>query len=229
MNFEKLKTLQSKLNEIWINGKPPNDHINWGPHYCFPNSKRPVSVGKIESYFLYNLTKQVKPKISLEIGTGFGYSSWWISGAIGETGKLFSIDNFSEGENIIEKRNFINNSKKFLEITNTTYIEATSPNDLPFILGDQIIDLAFIDGEHYLNAPLNDFQGLNKYLSDSSIVIMHDVQKKYDVNKAIDYAVKIGWNCKLFKTSCGMAILYKELNVSKLDKAFDLSNMLKLL
>jgi len=221
--------LVGKLIPIWETGKPPHNEKNWGPHYTFPNSERPVSVGLIEAFFLHNITKLINAKSGFEIGSGFGYSSWWIGHAL-RSGEWFgSIDNYSEGSNHLEKIKFITFAKETLELGNTHYYNGTSPSDLKKIIGQKELDIVFIDGHHYQDAPLSDFKEILNFVNEKSIIVMHDIQDKYTVNKALDYANEINWQIEYLSTSCGMAVVSKNEIKCKINKAYYEAQKLKLL
>ena len=227
-----IEEINSSLTPIWKNGKPPYNCLNYGPHYIFPGSERPVSIGKIESYFIHNTVKISKAKIAFEIGTGFGVSSWWIGHAMRNDGEWFgSIDNFSEGEKIIERKKFIDESSHKLHLEKINhYFEAESPKDLDKIIGKKRLDIIFIDGHHYQDAPISDFKSILKFTTENSIIIMHDVQEKYTINNALKYAQEIGWKIKTYQTSCGIAICSRQNSFfAKSDQAYEKANKLSLI
>ena len=223
--------LTTNLIKIWEYGKPPAHMENWGPHYTFPGSERPVSIGKIEAYFLHNIISCIHPLNVFEIGTGFGYSSWWIGHAMRRKGWFGSIDNFSEGKLEKERITFIKEAISKLELKKILYFyKAESPLDLPAIIQNRKLDAIFIDGHHYENAPINDFSHILEYTHKDSTIIMHDVQKKYTVNHALAYAEEHQWFVKRYITSCGIAICCQNKDFFSLyDKAYNLANQLILL
>jgi len=100
--LEQLDELHIQLEEIWPNGREAVCCAKDGHHFTLKGFSRPVSIGRVEAYILYNISKRFSVKRAFEIGTGFGYSSLWLAAAIvanyGNYGWLGSIDNQSEGE-----------------------------------------------------------------------------------------------------------------------------------
>lgn len=68
------------------------------------------------------------------------------------------------------------------------------------------VDLAFIDGEHYGEQPLLDYRATNSHLAPAGCIVFHDVQSKYNVDKAVFAAESDGFVCVPLNTSCEMVV-----------------------
>lgn len=124
----------------------------------FPIVEREVGV------FLYLITKLKKPKLIVEVGSGYGYSGYWFAKAV-EEGKVVLTD--------YQEKN-INMAKEFLS-------KADLIDKIEFKVGDGIkiaqeyenIDILFLDLEkaRYVDA----IKSLEKHLNNSAIVIADNV------------------------------------------------------
>lgn len=54
-------------------------------------------IGPLVGRFLYQMARSIKARRVLELGSGFGYSAYWFSQALGKTGRIIMTD--SETEN----------------------------------------------------------------------------------------------------------------------------------
>lgn len=238
-NFEKnckflnqMRYLQTNLDLIWRHGRAPMNDPKEGPHWTIKNSKRPVSIGRVEGYFLYNLVRILNYKNVFEIGTGFGYSSWWIGSGLKKsetTCWLGSIDNYSEGEQSKKLLDFAIQGSNYLNLSSIlNYFIGQSPADIDKCLGLKKIDFAFIDGNHHLSQPLLDYKGIQPYMNDLSCIVFHDNSKKYTVNEAVKFASKDGWIIKKFSTSCKMVLCLRSSKIlSKVEIAYKLARRLE--
>lgn len=211
-----LEPVHAELQAIWPGGRESSCCPNDGRHYTMKGHSRPVSVGQVEARLLYNLAVSSGAKRAFEIGTGFGYSSFWLGAAIFRNhavdGWLGSIDNHSEGGVGQTGLEFAVAGSKLLGLDQTTkYFVGTSPVDLYKHISEPI-DLGLIDGNHSGMQPSDDYQGLKPFLSDSSLLIWHDVQSRYTVGAGLAAAIKDGWSPIVFPTSCRLCVCYKRLS-----------------
>lgn len=211
--LRRMSAIHDDLHVIWPEGREGSCCDNDGRHYTLKNKDRPVSVGQVEARLLYNLAISAGVHNAFEIGTGFGYSSFWLGAAIfhnsKDSGWLGSLDNYSEGGIGQAGHGFALSRAKFLELNKTIhYYIGNSPEDLSKFISKPI-DLALIDGNHNGAQPLNDYKGLRPFFSDSAILIWHDVQRHYDVGEGLALAIKDGWSPIVFPTSCRLCVCYK--------------------
>lgn len=122
-------------------------------------------VGRIVGKLLYLITKIKKPKLVVEIGSGFGYSGYWFAKALQGSGKLLLSD--YKGENIQLAREFLG--------------KANLDKNVIFEVGDGVeiakrykdIDILFLDHEksRYKEA----VEALKENLSKEALVIADNV------------------------------------------------------
>ena len=217
MNIEifnnKIEDLHSILETVWPSGREKSCTASDGHHYSLPGHTRPVSLGRVESHFLFNLVVAVRAKRVFEIGTAFGYSSFWLGFAVhlldAAHGWVGSIDNHSEGTLGREGFDFAHKTAEHIGLTgNIQYFVGNSPTDIHKYLTSSV-DLAFIDGDHNGLQPAEDYRGLKPYLENARLLVWHDVQARYNVKDGLSEAIADGWSPIVFPTSCRMCVCYK--------------------
>jgi hypothetical protein len=222
--LKKISTIQDKLFLIWEKGRDETCLSNDGHHWRMRGFWRPISISLIESYILFNLVITLNVKKAFEIGTGFGYSSFWIASAIymlhGKNGWFRSLDNYSEGKMGKIGLQFALENSKFLGIDLIIkYCIGDSPLNIKKTIGRKKIDLIFIDGNHHGDQPVEDVKGVLRNTDNNSVILFHDINSRYNVQVAIDHLIGLGWKFMIFPTSCNLGICYKK-NEDKIQKAF---------
>jgi predicted O-methyltransferase YrrM len=211
--LESLSDIHSELEVVWPDGRESSCCSNDGRHYALKGFPRPVSVGQVEAHLLYNLAVSAGVSRAFEIGTGFGYSSFWIGAAIKRNapfnGWLGSLDNHSEGSAGPIALDFAASGAKRLGLDRTVdYIVGSSPSDVDKHVSAPVT-LAFIDGAHGSGQPRLDYLAIRRRLSDTAFLVWHDVQSRYDVWDGIAEAIRDGWSPVVFPTSCRLCVCYK--------------------
>lgn len=210
--LERLQRLEARLRPIWHNGRPPKNDPKAGPHWVFPGTRRPVSVGCAEAFFLSNVARASCAVTAFEIGTGFGFSSWWLAqGLEGREGSwLGSIDDYSEGKKGRDRFDFACLGAKLLDMEDRMrYFIGVSPVDVVKAVGSRTLDLAFIDGGHHGEQPVLDYLALEPFLADNSLLIFHDVNPRYSVGEAVRRALHDGWRTVRVPSSCDIVVCYR--------------------
>jgi broad specificity phosphatase PhoE/predicted O-methyltransferase YrrM len=232
--LKQIELVEDRLEPIWPEGRNPCVARD-GQHWTLAPFQRPVSIGKVESYFLHNLAALLAPDVMLEIGTGFGYSSIWMAaGAIAANilkPVLFTIDNQSEGGLGNEGLRFAREACRQVGVSRVIkFVHGSSPDVLATILRDRAVTLAFIDGNHHGQQPTIDFRGVSAFTHQKSIIAWHDVDERYSVPEAFAGAVAEGWRGRIFDTSCRLGITYRVTEQESLiEKAFESACNLMLL
>lgn len=231
--LKKMTLVQEKLYPIWKKGRFKSCISNDGFHWRMKGFWRPISISSIESIILYNLVITLKIKKAFEIGTGFGYSSFWIASAIfnqyGKKGWFRSLDNYSEGKLGIKGYDFAIENSKFLGFDKISeYCIGKSPEDVNRVINNHIIDLIFIDGNHHGMQPLIDVKSVLNNIDENSVILFHDVNSRYNVKNAVNFLEDNGWKFLLFPTSCNLGICYRN-NEIQIKKAFNFATKKTLL
>jgi len=119
-----------------------------------------------ERYKIYSWIKKYKPKNVLEIGTGTGGSTQYISDALNENGfgKIYSCDPVRS-----PSRDFLMSRQNLL------FYSIESQHLIQSIIADKIdINFIFFDGPENPDVALSDFMELEKHISEGTLFAMHD-------------------------------------------------------
>lgn len=149
------------------------------------------------------LVRYKRPKVVVELGVDFGYST--CSFALSGIGTIYAIDWF-KGDEYTGFRDNYEFVKKHLELfecsnvnlMNMSFEEALADWHLP-------IDILHIDGFHTYDAVCNDYMEWTRFLNSGGVVLIHDT--------CIDwFGVKVFFDQittpKLnFKVSCGLGVV----------------------
>ncbi|MBV1856568.1 class I SAM-dependent methyltransferase [Catellatospora tritici] len=213
------------MDEVWPAGR--NSHAPWdGTHYSLKGHARPVSVSRTEAYFLSNLVILGRPDTVFEIGTGFGYSAAWLGMGLATAGhgRLITLDNYSEGslgvDGLIAAEKFLGTIgvDEFVDLA-----VGSSPVDVPKVLGERSVDIAFIDANHHGEHPVGDYESVRPLMCRSGAIVFHDVDdSRYTVSKATKRAADDGWRLAALQTSCFLTVAYVDPRWTELiAEAFD--------
>ena len=119
------------------------------------------------------LIKTLKPKVTVELGVDYGYSSFIM--ALCQNNPVYGIDCFDtskHGIRIDDDYEFVLAVKEKLKINNLTIIKDYFDDVAKS--WDQPIDLLHIDGLHDYDNCKNDFETWFPLMSKKGVVIMHD-------------------------------------------------------
>jgi predicted O-methyltransferase YrrM len=123
-----------------------------------------------EATFIYALCEELAPRNILVIGNSYGFSTVFLA-LSNPDAKLIAFDKYrTEG---IKTTNRLLSGLKDKEV-----IQASTPDDIPKIIEDRFggtVDLVLIDAVHTNEVQTAEFKVLNRYLSEKSIVVFHDV------------------------------------------------------
>lgn len=166
-----------------------------------------------EATMLYIATRNFQPRNLLEIGSYIGWSSAHI--ALAAAGLLTCVDPFIEiGPYLKEKpderakQRFLDNIKRAGLSDKVQLICGKSPDVLQSIAPSSGWDFVFIDGWHLDGQPIRDVAGLLPFLSESAILILHDLWIA-DVRDAACYLRALGWTLHIFNTANYLTFAWK--------------------
>ena len=118
------------------------------------------SAWKGHEYFVQWLVKELDPKITVEIGTYRGFSTYFL--AKNNNGMVHSLDTKDFGA-----------SENLKELDNVVLIQNSSEDEVK--KWTQKIDLLHIDGNHTKESVNHDLIEWVKHMNDGGVILMHDV------------------------------------------------------
>lgn len=175
-------------------------------------------------FFAYDLVRNTKPKVIVELGTHKGNSLFSMAQAIkdGELGtKLYGIDTWEGdpqagyyGEDIYKE--FLKISKKYYKDVNIIPLKMLFDDALKEFK-DNSIDILHIDGLHTYEAVKHDFDTwLPKVKKDTGIILFHDVCETKDdfgVYKLWEELKKKYKNTITFEHYHGLGVIFLNKNL----------------
>jgi len=131
--------------------------------------------------FIFNLVREFRPAVCLELGTCLGISAAYIGAALelNQTGKLNSI----EGSDSLGKIAMENMAK--IGLTRTTVLTGRFQDRLPQVLREAApFGFVFIDGHHDECATLEYFDEIFPYPSQNALFVFDDIYWSFGMNRA---------------------------------------------
>jgi len=168
--------------------------------------KTALSTGKIggmhgHALFLFNLTRETKAKLVVEIGLGDGDSSTAFLLALHETnGKLVSIDIEDKPEAKAKLQQFgLAERWEFIQIASEKAVKNWSQHDP--------IDILLIDGLHSYDQVYLEYQLYKPLMRSGGYILFHDSVNLKGVVKFIKYLEKRGQGGINFPFSNGLYVI----------------------
>ena len=141
-----------------------------------------------EGNILYNICKELKPKVVLELGTFHGFSSAYFLSAIKDNscGFLYSVDPHVEHIEIAHKhlKNISKDYKLIQAFSSYIPPKYTSCDYAIELDWDKPIDLLFVDGAHDFKSVIADLNKFVPYVSSGGLILCHDYD--HECKEAID-------------------------------------------
>ena len=154
----------------------------------------PISIGKHEFDFLYNIVKKYNLKRGFELATGFGVSSIAAGLAFKENNGIhITMDSYSEevSNNCHDYGDFKNKSYpdtdgyksvkyliEYFRLKDTVIPEVGwSPDDVGTIINRNTtgkLDFVFLDGGHFIHQILQDVDAIRPHLDEKFVFVFHD-------------------------------------------------------
>ena len=162
------------------------------------------SAWKGHRIFAENLVKELKPKIVVDLGVDWGYSSFCLSNP--NIGKVYAVDLFTPNAYNSENTfNYVNNFKDLHGFKNLEFIKS----DFCDLVKEwkETIDILHIDGWHSYEEVKRDFDMWSKLVSDNGVILMHDTEEmSFGVRKFFDEIQLPKFN---FTHSSGLGVVCK--------------------
>lgn len=147
--------------------------------------------------FLCFLASGIGPKRILEIGTGSGGSTYFLSKLGGEGSLLISIDMDPVCNEYIAMFRKYRGQRMSCIVADSH--EAATVQTVAALLDGTPLDLLFIDGDHSYDGVKNDFELYSALCTDKSFICFHDINPDYGTSRGIQTDAKAGevykfWN-----------------------------------
>lgn len=170
------------------------------------------------------LVKEVKPKVTVELGVDRGFSLFCFSEP--NIGTVYGIDTF-EGDPTLDPFTFKHDdAEAFVK----EFIASNNMNNIKIVKADfndvvefwsLPIDILHIDGCHLYDYVKNDWEKWNKFVGNQGIVLFHDTESyPNDVGRLFS-EIDNSWFKFNFKHSAGLGIASKNFDlVEKIKRSF---------
>jgi len=168
------------------------------------------------------LVQTIKPKVIVELGVDYGFSTFVFANAIKSNQldcKMYGIDLFQGDEHtgirntydgVIEKKQLYN--LDCLEIIVDDFEAVSKTWTTP-------IDILHIDGLHTFEAVQADYTNWHKFVKDDGIILFHDVAAFRDTVGRFFNSIDDAYGFKThFEHSAGLGILTKNAELFKMIK-----------
>ncbi|MEM6469414.1 MAG: class I SAM-dependent methyltransferase [Planctomycetota bacterium] len=218
-----MKPLIETLEPALFPTQLPLDELDW--MYRLPEKKFPYSLTFEEGMLIYHLIRANQLSSGYEIATAFGFSGCFIGRALHENGgNLLTVDAYIEEDqedflysleatrkHVASMRDVIESedrsqwplglqwakaaSEKLGIQDSVEFRVGCSPDDIGGITGQRTFDFAFIDGGHFGEQPVKDFDAVSENLNDQKfLIVFHDTQCEAVAKGVHHAAVRTG--CK---------------------------------
>lgn len=182
--------------------------------YCYRDVDvtGPISATWREAQFLGMLAKKINAYRILEIGCAQG----WTTAHMARHAPVVCIDPFIETATGRLGMTVLEQEERFLENMEILGFESSrvqlcvdySPEAIPSLPKEGPFDLVFVDGWHHDGQPVKDVLGVLPYVSDESVIVLHDFNIP-DVQNAGHVLVDQGWRFTGFATACALALFWR--------------------
>jgi predicted O-methyltransferase YrrM len=158
---------EGPLNDGTLSNAGPYDNVT--VRHASTNSK-----GRRESYLLYCLTRSLRPRSVVELGTNLGISSSYIAAALqenGDSGHIVTLDASPYRQRIAVE------THRNLGLSNVSYVNGLFTDTLENTLNTLgTVDLAFIDGHHEYLPTLDYCDKIYKHSHAGTIFVFDDIR-----------------------------------------------------
>ncbi|MEO1520711.1 MAG: class I SAM-dependent methyltransferase [Cyanobacteria bacterium J06633_2] len=134
------------------------------------------------AFLLFLLTRVMRPKNVIELGTNVGISSAYMGvglKASGQNGRIISLDASPYRQRVAREVH------QNLGVDNISYVEGLFTHTLhPALAKLGSIDLAFIDGHHQYQSTLDYFEEILKFSTPNTVFVFDDIRWSDGMKKA---------------------------------------------
>jgi len=140
-----------------------------------------ASISPSYGRLIFKLVRDTAPKKCLELGTGLGISTAFISSALSlnGTGRLVTLEGSSS------RSIYAQAMLKSLKLNGIDFVTGPFKQTLTSLLEHyQNIDFCFIDGHHHGTSTVEYYDNISSVLADGAIVIIDDINWSDDMKQA---------------------------------------------
>lgn len=171
-----------RLKELKEREETLSDILDTAYYYRGMGRYRKIAPLQIRDEFreMLELVDHENPEVVLEIGTAKGGTFYGWGRYIDTLSMLISVDlpggGFGGGYSRRQSEFF----SEFAEDCRTEFFRADSQDpetisNIKNLIGDEEIDILFIDGDHTYEGVMNDFQNYAPLVADNGLIIFHDI------------------------------------------------------
>jgi len=166
-------------------------HHDWEGYYNVLKEFKPHGLPKIYvnqiwtewKEFLEFMARERKPKRILEIGTGRGGSTYFLSKLGGEGSLLITIDVDPTSREYVAL--FRRYRPQQISCVVADSGDPTTVQAVAAILDGAPLDLLYIDGDHSYEGVKRDFELYRTFCTEKSLICLHDINPDYGVSKGV--------------------------------------------
>lgn len=149
-----------------------------------------LSIDSVGGEVLKDIVTRIKPKVCVEIGTGFGRSTCWILEGLGKNGKVITFDEVERNPKLYE-------DDKRVEFINDK-----------FDWGKGKVDFVFHDAGHWFEHVTGDLGKILKNVRKGGVVCVHDIIHSYEMGEKLKewFDKKPEWKYSEDRRSYGMGV-----------------------
>jgi predicted O-methyltransferase YrrM len=179
---QKLFLAENLLHQLYVNKKSfsatdTGEQSRTGRALTVGKKAKSVSQNSKGGRILYRLVKKFQPEVIVELGTGAGASSLYMSCA-SPSAQICTIEG-NTSMAVIAKELFQQYGNE-----NIHFFEGLFDDVLPTVFEKTPhIDIAFIDGDHKGESLLRYYEMLLPFMKDNSIIVLHDIYWSDDMNE----------------------------------------------
>lgn len=172
----------NKIEEYIISKIDESDTLKGIRENAFQDNRKFIQISQIEGRILSLLIKMNGIKNAVEIGTLFGYSTVWIAEALGESGKIYTIEKNMEHAELARKN--------FANFSNIELLVGDAPEMLQNIATRYSpFDMIFIDGNksgylEYLNWAEDNIRKNGLIVADNTLLFGKVYDAEYSAQKS---------------------------------------------
>lgn len=173
-----------------------------------------------ELWLIEQISSVLSPATIYTIGVAMGWSTTAFC-LLNPHASVIGIDNCVEGTDAERAVMVAMKAASLFDLRFKLFI-GSSPEDVPASLaGSPSVDMALIDGLHTNSQIVKDFEALLPYISESSVILFHDVLNFNMMDGFHDIcstAAAEGFESRILRrTSSGMGVLYRNVTEPVID------------